>query len=81
MAFDVGEGRRVGACVRGSGVRRCVGARGSVRRRCALCSGGGESKEMRKKMNAERGERLPPPPYLLTAGGDRARGIYCARSP
>ena len=47
MAFDAGEWWRVGACVRGSGVRRRVGACGSVRRRCAL--GAGEREEERGK--------------------------------
>ena len=67
-------------CVRGSGVRRHVGERagpcgGDVR--CAM-----EEKEREqgeeKEMNADGGKDLRPPPYLLTAGGDRGRGIYCA---
>ena len=65
MAFGVGERRRVGACVRGDGVRQCVGVRGAVRRRRQDAMRAGEQEEERAKeeeMNAEGAKICPLPP-------------------
>ena len=47
---------------------------------CARRAGEGEEDE-RKDECGGKGKDLPPSPYLLVAGGDRGRGISCARSP
>ena len=49
---------------------------------CAQRAGEREGEGDERKSECEgEGKDLPPPPYLLAAGGDRGRGISCARSP
>ena len=64
----------------GGGSTACTNPCGGGKFR-ALCAG--EGREARKKESeCGEGEKICPlPPYLLAAGGDRARGIFCARSP
>ena len=71
----VGERRCVDACVRGVGVRRLVGVRGSVRRRDPRCSVREEAQreEGGKEMESECGgeERATPSP-LFKSGRRRS---------
>ena len=77
-----GDGAAMRACAtrcRSPVARRL--ARGPVRRWRAQCAGEEEGEEDEGKFECGGGKRSAPSPYLIAAGGDRARGILCARSP